>query len=204
MPVLRFFDGARRGGRGARATIGPRLAAVVGVGLIALAFLPLAGLCSLDHLLVGGVEIVGWFATADQFFGRPVSIAIRLCHAATLVSGVTGWVALGVLLWRTGSAAGAVCAVAAWLSVMGFAQVYAYQSRAGYLLSGVIPALAMLITPLAVPNPALPGVLPVWLLLLVSVAFAVSGARQTMAARRRYEDAAQSLRAGTQLSLAGR
>ena len=79
---------------------------------------------------------------------------------------------------------------------MGFAQVYAYQSRAGYLLTGVIPAAAMLITPLAAPNPAIstgPG-------RLNDVAgrsipgFAVSGARQTMAARQRYDRATQDLR----------
>ena len=194
MSVLKFFDrGLDEVAAGARATIGPRLAAVVGVGLIALAFLPWP-VCATWIVFVGGLDTISWFATGDQFFGRPVSTATRLNHVACLVGGVAGWVLLGALFWRSGSVAGAICGVAIWLSVMGFAQVYAYQSRAGYLLAGAPPAAAMLITPLAAPSPALSNVLPVWLILLVSVTFAVSGARQTMAARRRYEDASRSLR----------
>jgi PAS domain S-box-containing protein len=194
MSVLRFFDrGLDEVAAGARATIGSRLAAVVSVGMIALAFLPWPT-CVAWIVFVGGIDTFSWFTTSDQFFGRPVSMATRLNHVACLVGGVAGWVLLGVLFWRSGSVAGAVCGVAVWLSVMGFAQVYAYQSRSGYLLAAAIPAAAILITPLAAPSPTLPSVWPVWLILLVSVTFAVSGARQTMAARRRYEDASQSLR----------
>src|SRR5579859_3780516 len=182
---------------GAHASAGPRLAATVAVGLIALAFLPWPA-CVAWAVLVGGVDLISWFITGDQARGVPIKPAARLRHVACLVAGVFGWVLLGVLFWRTGSAAGAVCGVAIWLALMGFAQVYAYQSRAGYVLAGVIPAAAMLTTPLAVHNAAVGSPWPVWFLLVASVAFAVTGARQTMAARSRYEQATQDLRESEQ------
>jgi PAS domain-containing protein len=135
-----------------------------------------------------------WFATGEQERGGEVSWRARLTHVACLVVGVVGWVGLGVLFWGTGTAGGAVCAAVTWMAIMGFAQVYAYQSRAGYLLAAVTPAVAMLITPLAIPNRAMASVWPVWLMLALSVAFAVSSARQTMAARRRFEKTTQDLR----------
>jgi PAS domain S-box-containing protein len=191
--VLRLFDqGLDEMAAGARASFWPRLAATLGVAAIALAFLPPAA-CALWAAFVGGLDILSWFLTREQAMGRIVSWRARLQHVACLVGGVVGWVTLGVLFWRTGTAAGAVCGVALWLSVMGFAQVYAYQSRAGYLLAGVIPATAMLVTPLASPSPAMHG-LSAWLLLAISVGFSVSGAQQTMAARNRYEKATQDLR----------
>jgi PAS domain S-box-containing protein len=192
--ILDFFDsGLDEMAAGAHASVVPRLGATLGVSLIALAFLPWQG-CLAWAVLVGGLDLFSWFITADQARGRPVTMAKRLQHVGCLVGGVTGWVTLGALFWRTGTAAGAVCAVAIWLAVMGFAQVYAYQSRAGYLLAGIIPATAMLVIPLAWRNAAVGAGWAVWALLAVSVAFAVTGARQTMAARRRYEQATQDLR----------
>jgi PAS domain S-box-containing protein len=189
-----FFDrGLDEMAAGARASIVPRLAAILGVGLIALAFLPWP-ICAAWATFVTAIDVSSWFLTGEQAAGGAVSLRARLAHVACLVGGVTGWVLLGVLFWRTGSAGGAICGVVVWLSIMGFAQVYAYQSRAGYLLAGVIPAVAMLVTPLAAPNPAVPGLLPVWLMLLVNFGFAVSSAGQTRMARRRYEQATQDLR----------
>ncbi len=192
--IWSFFDhGLDEMAAGARASIGPRIAATLGVCAITLSFLPWPT-CVVWCAVVCGIDILSWFMTRDQALGLPVSLSTRLKHVACLVSDVAGWVFLGVLLWRTGSAAGAICGVVIWLAIMGFAQVYAYQSRAGYALAGVIPAAAMLITPLVSPSPAVTNVLPVWLILLVSAAFAVSGARETIAARRRYERALQDLR----------
>ncbi|MFI4951073.1 MAG: sensor histidine kinase, partial [Caulobacterales bacterium] len=194
MALLDILDGGLdEMAAGARASFVPRIAATLGVSLISLAFLPWTA-CAAWFAYAGGLDLVSWFITREQFLGRSVGWSKRLQHVGCLVGGVAGWVLLGVLYWRTGSAAGAVCGVALWLAVMGFAQVYAYQSRVGFLLSGVIPALAMLITPLASPSPALPHGWPVWLLLALSVAFSVSAAQQTMAARRRYEQATQDLR----------
>jgi PAS domain S-box-containing protein len=192
--VLRLFDqGLDEMAAGARASFGARLTVTLGVAAIALAFLPWQA-CLAWGVVVGGLDVLSWFLTRDQHLGLPVTMAARLRHVGCLIGGVIGWVVLGVLFWRAGSAAGAIAAVAIWLSVMGFAQVYAYQSRAGYLLAGALPAAALLITPLASPSPAVPHGLPAWLVLAVSVGFSISGAQQTRAARHRYEKATQDLR----------
>lgn len=194
MTAFTFLDrGLDEMAAGARATIAPRIAAIVGVGIVTLAFLPWP-VCGAWAALVGSIDLISYAVTRDQFLGLPISPAKRLQHVACLVAGVFGWGMLGVMLWRTGSTAGALCGVVIWLSVMGFAQVYAYQSRAGYLLAGVIPAAALLITPLVWPSPAIQHPWPVWLMLLLTVGFAMSSARETMAARRRYEQATQDLR----------
>ncbi len=196
--MLGFLDqGLDEMAAGSRVSIGNRLAATLGVGLICLAFLSWP-VCAAWAAVVMSLDATAWVVTKPQFLGQPITPLHRLKHVGTLVGSVAAWVALGVFLWRTGTAAGGICAVILWLSVMGFAQVHAYQSRAGYLLAGVIPAAGMLITTLAAPNRAIPGGLPVWCMLVVSVAFAVSGAHQTMAARRRYERAAQDLRESEQ------
>jgi len=192
--MLSFFDqGLDEAAAGAHASTGARIAAIVGVGLISLAFLPWTASAAWAAY-VAGLDAYSWFVTRDQFLGRTITVKARIRYFATLGGGIIGWTALGVMLWSTGSAAAGVCAVAVWLSVMGFAQVYAYQSRAGYLVAGSIPAAGMLATTALVANRAVPGGMLVWLMLLVSAAFAMSGARQTMAARRRYDQATENLR----------
>ena len=178
---------------GAHATAAPRAAATVGVGVIALTMLPWP-VCVAWIAFVGVLEAASWFATREQFLGRPVTDSARLQHVVCLVGGVAAWVVLCTLLWRLGTAASGISAVILWLGVLGFAQVYAYQSRAGYLLAGLPPAASMLAAPLLWPDPAIPGGWTVWLLILVSVAFSFSGARQTMAVRRRHDQATQALR----------
>ena len=174
-----------------------RIPAIIAVGLIALAFVPLT-FCAAWVAAEVGLEAWSWFATRRQFLKQPVNTAQRLEYLATLVIGVIGWQVLGVLFWSAGSAASAVCAAVIWLSVISFAQVYAYQSRMGYLVAGAIPSVGMLVTVLAVHNPAVAGWGPVGLILLVSAAFAASGAQQTMAARKRYDQAIADLRASEQ------
>jgi PAS domain S-box-containing protein len=192
--LLSFFDsGLDEMAAGARASTGARLAATVGVSLISLAFLPWQA-CLAWFAGTAAIELTSWAVTREQFLGRTVSMGVRLQYVAAMVAGMLMWVMLGVTFWAHGTAAGAVCGAVIWLAIMGFAQVYAYQSRAGYVLAGIVPAAAMLITPLAIHNGALAHPLPVWLLLVVGVGFAVSGARQTMAARRRYEQATGDLR----------
>jgi len=192
--MLSFFDrGLDELAAGAHATAGARMGATIAVGLIALAFVPWP-VCAAWIAAVGVLEIYSWFVTRQQFLGHPVAMSVRLKHVATLIAGVIGWVVLGMLFWRHDTAVSGICAVTVWLSVMGFAQVYAYQSRAGYLLAGVLPAAALLGMPLISPNPALPGALPMWMMILVAAVFSFSGARQTMAARQRYDRASQNLR----------
>jgi len=178
---------------GAHATALPRAGATIGVGAIALWLLPWP-VCAAWIAGMTVLESASWFTTRDQFLGKPVSSSVRLQHVICLVGGVAGWVLLSTLLWRLGTPAGGISAVILWLGVMGFAQVYAYQSRAGYLLAGLLPAISMLVTPLLWPNPAIPGGTAVWMLLLISVSFSFSGARETFAVRRRHDQAAQKLR----------
>ena len=198
MTPYRFLDhGLDEMAAAARAGFWPRVVATGGVALIALAFSPWQ-VCLAWAVVVGGNEALSWFTSCDQAAGRPVNPGARLVYASTVIAGVVAWTMLGLLFWRTGSAAGAICGVAIWLAVLGFAQVYAYRSRTGYLLVSVTPTAALLTIPLAIPSPAfspgLAGILPVWFLLLTSVAFAVSGARQTMAARKRFDEATRDLR----------
>jgi PAS domain S-box-containing protein len=178
---------------GAHATAASRAGATIGVGLITLFLLPwpvtTAWIVGMTVL-----EAASWFTTREQFLGRAVSNSVRLQHVVCLVGGVAGWVVLSGLLWRLGTAAGGIGAVILWLGVMGFAQVYAYQSRVGYLLAGLMPAVGMLATPLLWPNPAIPGGAAVWMLMVISIAFSFSGARQTIAVRRRHDQANQKLR----------
>jgi PAS domain S-box-containing protein len=196
--LLSFFDsGLDEMAAGARASTVARMAATLGVALISLAFLPWQA-CAAWFAATATIDLTSWAVTREQFLGRPVTLAVRLQHVACLVGGMALWVALGVAFWASGTAAGAICGAVVWMAVMGFAQVYAYQSRAGYLLAGAAPAAAMLITPLAIHNRAVVDTLPVCFMLAVSVGFAVSSARQTMAARRRYEQATQDLRESEQ------
>jgi PAS domain S-box-containing protein len=192
--ILDVFDsGLDEMAAAARLGVIPRLISILGVSAISLAFLPWQ-VCAVWGAVVGGIDLFSWYASGEQAAGGQVSWRARLTHVACLVLGVAGWVSLGVLFWRTGTPAGALCGAVTWLAMMGFAQVNAYQSRAGYLLAGFIPAAAMLITPIASPSPAIPQVWPVWLMLTLTAAFQVTGARQTLAARRRFDQATQDLR----------
>ena len=170
----------------ARAGFLPRLAATIVVGLIAANFLPWQ-LCAVWAGWAVGWDGLSFVWSRDQFLGRPVSPLARKKHVLCLVAGVAGWSTLGVLLWTSGTAAGAICAVVIWLALMGFAQVHGYQSRAGYVLSGVIPAAEALITPLVAPSHALDHPWAVWGIVTASVAFSLSSAQLTRDARRRHE-----------------
>jgi PAS domain S-box-containing protein len=194
MDTYRFLDrGMDEMAAGARAGFWPRLASSVAVGLIALSFLPWQ-VCALWSAWVIGWDVASWFGTRAQHKGLAVPAWSRLLHVICLVCGVAGWVSLGVLLWTSGTAAGGLCGLVLWLAVMGFAQVNAYQSRAGYLLSGVIPAAATLITPLVAPNTALGHPWAVWFILATTVGFTVASARQTRDARHRFEQTTEDLR----------
>jgi PAS domain S-box-containing protein len=195
MDTYRFLDrGLDEMAAGARAGFWPRLASSIAVGLIALGFLPWQ-VCAVWSAWVIGWDVTSWFGTRAQHKGlRTIPTWSRLVHLASLVFGVAGWVTLGVLLWTSGTAAGGLCGVVIWLAVMGFAQVNAYQSRTGYLLSGVIPAAATLIAPLVAPNAGLGHPWPVWLMLATTVGFTVASAQQTRDARRRFEQTTEELR----------
>src|SRR5437764_816925 len=109
--VLKLLDqGLDEMAAGTRATFAPRIAALIAVGLISLAFLPWT-VCAAWVVFAGGVDTFSWFATREQAAGGPVSLRARLSHVFSLVVGVAAWVLLSTLFWRTGTAAGAVSAV---------------------------------------------------------------------------------------------
>jgi PAS domain S-box-containing protein len=186
-------DGLDEMAAGASTGLPPRVAATIAVVFVASIILPFT-ICVAWAAWVLTWDAASWFWTRDQQKGLPVSDARRWLHVVTIVGGVSGWSALGILLWTTGQPAAAFCAGVIWLAVMGFAQAHAYQSRAGYLLSGVIPAVAALITPLATPLASSGHPWAVWGMLAISIAFSISGARITMTARRRYEATTEELR----------
>jgi PAS domain S-box-containing protein len=178
---------------GVHASTASRIAAAAPVGLIALAFAPWP-VCLAWITTVFAIETWSWLATRSAYLRRPVTTAQRVNHLASLGIGAINWYLIGLLFWRGGTATSALCATIIWLSIMGFAQVYAYRSRLGYLMTGVAPAVVMLVTVLLLPNPAISGTILVWLMLLVGVAFAAAGARETMLARKTYDQAIDDLR----------
>src|ERR1700679_1119592 len=110
--LVRFLDeGLDQLAAGAPASVGTRIPAIIGVGLIALAFEPWP-VCAVWTAVLVGVELWSLPATRAQYLGLPVTTFARLNHLGTLISGVSCWFLLGLLFWRAGSAAGAVCAVA--------------------------------------------------------------------------------------------
>jgi len=192
--TYRFLDnGLDEMAAGARRGLPPRLVATVAIALI------------VSHLLGWPVTLVwavwvmawdglSWFWTRDQVLGNPVSDRVRWKHVATIVAGIAGWTTLGALLWLSGTAAGALCGVVIWLATMSFAQVHAFQTRAGYLLSGAPPAAAAVLLPLIAPGHALGHPWLSWLTVAVAVTFSISGAQLTMAARRKFETTTEDLR----------
>ncbi len=173
---------------------GARAAVTLGVGLISLWLLPWP-VCAAWTAASLGLEVWSWFATRAQFQGLPISFGQRFNHLCDLVTVSANWFLIGLLYWRTGTAEGAIGAVAIWLSIVAFAQGFAYQSPLGYAIAGIGPSVAMMITVTVAPNAAIHALGPVWAVLLLAVIFIGSGARQTLAARRRYDEAQAQLTA---------
>jgi PAS domain S-box-containing protein len=165
-----------------------------------------AGVGYIAHFMIGwtaaaiwtgfllSCEIWAWFATRPQFLGKPISFGQRLNHLINISTETTGWVVMGWMLWRTGTPQGAICGVVIWLAIISFAQSFAYQTPLGFVVAGVLPALAMLGLTL-IPTP-LKGasIALIWPTLLLAVVFIVGGANQTIAARRRYREVQHQLR----------
>jgi PAS domain S-box-containing protein len=163
-----------------------RVAVILGVGLITLALLPLT--LSVGWTTVAlSVECWSWFATRRQARGERISQGQRSNHLCNLIAAIANWFFIGLMYWRTGTPEGALCGVAIWLSIIAFAQTFAYQSPVGVLVGGVAPALGMMATVWLAPSPALHNAIPVWATLLLAVSFLGTGARQTLAARRQHD-----------------
>ena len=171
---------------------GPRIAVTFGVGLISLWLLPWQA-CAAWTAAAVAIETWSHFCTRTQFKGLPVSLSLRVNHLCNLAVSSANWFLIGLLYWRTGTAEGAIGAVAIWLSITAFAQGFAYQSPLGYAVGGVAPAIAMMVAITIAPNAALHSPAPVWAILGLAVLFISSGARQTLTARKRYDEAQAQL-----------
>ena len=133
-------------------------------------------------------------ASRRQYLGFKASPALRLAQLSTVLAGCISWMALGALLWIDGTAAGAVCATALWLSVIYFAQTNAYQSPLGFVVGGALPGAGMLAWVLLGPNPLNLPLVPVLGLLVLAFGFASDGVMRTLAVRRKFEEAQARLR----------
>jgi PAS domain S-box-containing protein len=164
----------------------PRATMAAGAGGVALMLLPWR-LCAIWTASILAYELWGWFASREQYLGRPVSFGERLAFATYLVCLIACWFFLGMGLWLTGRVDGAVCAVIVWVSVIGFAQTFSSRTPLGFTICGLAPAIGVLTVMLVAPTP--PGLAraPVMAIMALCVGFAIAGARQTFAAGRRLE-----------------
>ena len=180
---------------GAHANWTVRLLVTLGIGGIA------AGLVGW-RLAIGWtlvmvlLEAWNWFATRRQHLGVSISYGQRAAYFANMTLEYVWWFALGLVFWRSGSAEGALCGVAVWLGIISFAQCFAYQSPQGFFVGGVAPALGMLAASLLAPFPSGPGGYLVSACLLLAALFIASGARTSLAARRRFIEISDRLKAG--------
>jgi PAS domain S-box-containing protein len=133
-----------------------------------------------------------WFATIRQRRGETVDQWRRLQHLTTVVTVCVGWIVLGWLLWATGRGDAAVCAVTLWLSVIFFAQTFAFQSTASLVGAGLIPTLVMMAALALTPAPAGFSMVPVWAIMVLALVFAADGVKLMIGAKQRIA-AAQSL-----------
>jgi PAS domain S-box-containing protein len=169
-----------------------RVGVALAVGVINLTLMSVAASATWTECVVA-FELWSWLATRRQFQGLSASTWMRLMHAVGLFAVTTCWFTLATIYWRTGLAEGAVCAVAIWLSIISFAQGYAYQAPLGYVIAGIMPSAAMIGVVSVWPSRALPHPLSAWLTLLLAVAFIGSGAQQMLTARRRFQQSQAKL-----------
>jgi PAS domain S-box-containing protein len=172
--------------------LGPRAAVAVGAGSMSLMLLPW-GVCAAWTVLGLGIEACGWFASRPQFLGRLIPRALQVTYLATLVALIANWSMLAFLLWRTGSLEGSLCALVIWLSVMGFAQTFASRTPIGFTVCGVFPTLGMLAVVQLAPNDSGSGRWSILGFMMLAIAFAIAGARQTFAAGRKFDESQAQL-----------
>jgi PAS domain S-box-containing protein len=160
----------------------PRLAVNVATGWVFSLVIPWR-VCAIWVGVTLALELQAWFATRRQAKGKPVGWGRRFWHVASLAVSAVAWVTLGALGWMWGGVEGELCATVLWLSVIFFSQTNAYQSPVGFVVGGVIPAVAVLaIVALAPHAPGL-KLAPFVILLALAFMFAGQGATRMLQAR---------------------
>ncbi|MFN3512429.1 MAG: ATP-binding protein [Phenylobacterium sp.] len=162
--------------------------------IIATALLP-SWICTGWLAAMSLAELWAYSTTRRQARGETVGPAARASYAVTLFLVAGGWMAFGALLWAQGSPGGAVAGTAIWLSVIFFAQTFAYVSRAGLVIGGALPSLALAAYLAWEPGPLGETRLPILALLSVSLLFAADGVARMMRARKHFDQAQARLQA---------
>jgi PAS domain S-box-containing protein len=140
--------------------------------------------CAIWLAVTLALEAQAWFATRRQARGKPVGWRRRLWHAASLAVSALAWVTLGALGWMWGGIDGPLCATVLWLSVIFFSQTNAYQTPLGFVLGGVVPAVAVLAVVILAPHAPGLNLTPFVTLLALAFVFAAQGATRMLNARR--------------------
>jgi PAS domain S-box-containing protein len=172
--------------------LGPRAAVAVGAGCVSLMLLPWR-VCLVWTVIGLSVEAWSWSASRRQFLGRPITRTLQVNYLATLVALIGNWFILALMLWRTGGLEGSLCALVIWLSVMGFAQTFASRSPIGFTVCGVFPTFGMLAVVQLAPNDGGVGRWSILGFMMLAIAFAIAGARQTFAAGRKFDESQEQL-----------
>jgi PAS domain S-box-containing protein len=170
-----------------------RAGIAVGAGAVSLVALPWR-ICAMWVVSTLAIEVWGWFATRPQHQRRPVTSAEQAAFLVYLACIIGSWFYLGALLWLTGALAGAVAGAIVWLSLVGFAQTFASRSPLGFLVSGVAPALGVMLVMTLDPRLDWSERWRMGGMMTLAMGFAIAGARQTFAAGQRLEEAQARLR----------
>jgi PAS domain S-box-containing protein len=178
-------DGLDEMAASAHAGFALRMLIMLGVAALASRVLT-PSVCADWAILVGGLEAWGWFATRAQFHHQRIGLGTRLHHLINVAITTSAWTSIAWMMWASGTREGALCAVVLWLSVVFFAQSHAYQSPAGFVAAGVVPALCMLAGLAVTPNTTGLDLIPVWGTLFLAVTFAGDGVRRMLSARKLY------------------
>ena len=194
LPIKLFDDGIDELGliahQGARLRVGVTL----GMGGLATAMIPWFPVAVWLGVILAG-ELWAWIATLPQARGRTGSQSDRAHYAGSLWLVVNCWLTLGGMLWAMGGAEGAVAATVLWLSVIFFAQTYAYQSLSGLAIGGAWPLLVVPAIVIFAPNPLHLRLLPMLGILTLAFLFAGDGVLRMLTARKRYDQAQAELQA---------
>ena len=181
--MIRFLDeGLDELAVSTHAGLLPRLGVNVATAWVFSAFLPWQ-VCAVWLAVTLALEAQAWFATLPQARGRRVGWPQRLWHIVSLGVSAIAWVTLGALGWMSGSLEGALCATVLWLSVIFFSQTNAYQSPLGFVVGGVLPAVAVLGVVTLGPHALHLRLAPVGGLLALALLFAGDGAVRMRVAR---------------------
>ena len=160
----------------------PRIAVNVATAWVFSMIIP-GRVCAIWVAVTLALEAQAWFATLRQARGEEVGWGRRLWHVAGLAVSSLAWVMLGALGWAYGGVEGELCATVLWLSVIFFSQTNAYQSPIGFVVGGVIPAVAVMAVVAFAPHAPGLRLAPFVTLLALALVFAGQGAARMLRAR---------------------